>query len=135
MLGTRKFNFSVQTQYKVLVTVFTAYHSGNPQYLADLMKKHSPVRKLRSSHNPYWRNLNIPEKGLDPSLSVLQDHVSGTDFLLNSGRLVHWTHSRNIICSKILLHRKLTLINFSYLYCMNCTYPIACYERSIIAAY
>ena len=37
---------------KVLVTVFKAYHSGTPQYLADLIKKHNPVRKLRSSHNP-----------------------------------------------------------------------------------
>ena len=39
-------------QYKVLVTVFIAYHSSTPQYLADLIKKHSPVRKLRSSHIP-----------------------------------------------------------------------------------
>ena len=39
-------------QYKVLVTVFKSYHSGTPQYLADLIKKHSPVRKLRSSHSP-----------------------------------------------------------------------------------
>ena len=87
----------IRIQYKVLVTVFKAYHSGTPQYLADLIKKHSPVRKLRSSHNPnLLEEPNIPEKSLDPSLSVLQDHVSGTDFLLNSGRLVHWTHSRNI---------------------------------------
>ena len=42
----------IRIQYKVLVTVFKAYHSGTPQYLADLIKKHSPVRKLRSSHNP-----------------------------------------------------------------------------------
>ena len=34
------------------MTVFKAYHSGTPQYLADLLKKHSPVRKLRSSLNP-----------------------------------------------------------------------------------
>ena len=42
----------IRIQYKVLVTVFKAYHFGTPQYLADLIKKHSPVRKLRSSHNP-----------------------------------------------------------------------------------
>ena len=42
----------IRIQYKVLVTVFKAYHSGTPQYLTDLIKKHSPVRKLRSSHNP-----------------------------------------------------------------------------------
>ena len=42
----------IRIQYKVLVTVFKAYHSGTPQYLADLIKKHSPVRKLRSNHNP-----------------------------------------------------------------------------------
>ena len=42
----------IRIQYKMLVTVFKAYHSGTPQYLADLIKKHSPVRKLRSSHNP-----------------------------------------------------------------------------------
>ena len=42
----------IRIQYKVLVTVFEAYLSGTPQYLADLIKKHSPVRKLRSRHNP-----------------------------------------------------------------------------------
>ena len=55
------------------------------------------VRKLRSSHNPnLLEEPKYTEKSLNPSLSVLQDHVSGTDFLLNSGRLVHWTHSRNL---------------------------------------
>ena len=101
----------IRIQYKVLVTVFKAYHSGTPQYLADLIKKHSPVRKLRSSHNPNL--LEEPKytgENLDPSLSVLQDHVSGTDFLLNSGRLVHWTHSRNIlrhICFKNITTQKI----------------------------
>ena len=42
----------ISIQYTVLVTIIRAYHSGTPQYLADLIKKHSPVRKLRSSHNP-----------------------------------------------------------------------------------
>ena len=64
-------------QYKVLVTVFKVYHSGTPQYLADLIKKHSPVRKLRSSHNSnLLREPKHTEKSLDPSLSLLQDHVS-----------------------------------------------------------
>ena len=122
-------------QYKVLVTVFKAYHSGTPQYLADLIKKHSPVRKLRSSHN-----LNLLEelKYTGEKFGFKSFCVAGprfgTDFLLNSGRLVHWTHSRNTFVSKTL-HRKLTSINFSYLYYMNCTYPIACYEMSIIAAF
>ena len=101
----------IRIQYKVLVTVFKAYHSGTPQYLADLIKKHSPVRKLRSSHNPNL--LEEPKytgEKFDPSLSVLQDHVYGTDFLLNSGRLVHWTHSRNIlkhICFKNITTQKI----------------------------
>ena len=68
------------------------------------------VRKLRSSHNPnLLEKPKYTEKSLDPSLSVLQDHVSGTDFLLNSGRLVHWTHSRNIlrhICFKNITTQK-----------------------------
>ena len=88
----------IRIQYKVLVTVFKAYHSGTPQYLADLIKKHSPVKKLRCSYNlSLLEEPKYTGKSLDPSLSVLQDHVSGTDFLLNLGRLVHWTHSRNIL--------------------------------------
>ena len=37
----------------MIVTVFKAYGFGTPQYLADLIVKHSPVRNLRSSqvHN------------------------------------------------------------------------------------
>ena len=42
----------IRIQYKMPVTVFKAYHSDTPQYLADLINKHSPVRKLRSNHNP-----------------------------------------------------------------------------------
>ena len=62
----------IRFQYRVRVTVFKAHHSGTPQYLADLIKKHTPVRILRSSHNlNLLENLNIPEKSLDPSLSVL----------------------------------------------------------------
>ena len=47
----------IRIQCKVLVTVFNAYYFGTPQYLADMIRKHSPVRKLRSSHNP-----NLSEK-------------------------------------------------------------------------
>ena len=42
----------IRIQYNVLVTVFKAYHSCTLQYLVDQIKKHSPVRTLRSSHNP-----------------------------------------------------------------------------------
>ena len=42
----------IRIQHKALVIVFKAYHSATPQYLADLIKKHRPVRKLRFSHNP-----------------------------------------------------------------------------------
>ena len=52
----------IRIQYKVLVTVFKAHHSGTPQYLADLIKKRSPVRKLRSSHNPNL--LEEPKSGM-----------------------------------------------------------------------
>ena len=101
----------IRIQYKVLVTVFKAYHSGTPQYLADLIKKHSPVRKLRSSHNPNL--LEEPkytrEKFGSKSFCVAGPR-SGTDFLLKSGRLVHWTHSRNIlrhICFKNITTQKI----------------------------
>ena len=88
----------IRIQYKLLVTVFKAYHSGTPKYLADMIKKHSPVRKLRSSQNPnLLEEPKYTEKSLDRSLSVLRGYVFGTDFLLNSGGLVHWTHLRNIL--------------------------------------
>ena len=45
----------IRIQYNV--TAFKAYHSDTPQYLSDLIKKQSPVRELRSSHN-----LNLLEK-------------------------------------------------------------------------
>ena len=35
----------------MIVTVFKAYRSGTPQYLADLIVKHSPVRSLRSGQD------------------------------------------------------------------------------------
>ena len=43
---------SVTDMYKLKLLKFYYKLSGTPQYLADLIKKHSPVRKLRSSHNP-----------------------------------------------------------------------------------
>ena len=73
----------------------------------------------RTGYNRYPNLLEEPkyrgEKfGFKPS--VLQNHVSGTDFLLNSRRLVHWTHSRNIlrhICFKNITTQK---INSYYLF-------------------
>ena len=42
----------LRIQYKMIVTVFKAYRSGTPQYLADLnIVKHNPVRSLRSSQD------------------------------------------------------------------------------------
>ena len=41
----------LRIQYKMIVTVFKAYRSGTPQYLADITVKHSPVRSLRSSQD------------------------------------------------------------------------------------
>ena len=48
-------------------------------------------------------------------------------------------HSRNILrqlCfENITICRKLPLSNFHYIYCMNCTCRIACYEMCIIYFY
>ena len=41
----------LRIQYKMIVTVFKAYCSGTPQYLADFLVKHSPVRSLKSSQD------------------------------------------------------------------------------------
>ena len=41
----------LRIQYKMIVAVFKVYRSGTPQYLADLIVKHSPVRSLWSSQD------------------------------------------------------------------------------------
>ena len=107
--------------------------------MADLIKKHSPVRKLRSSHNP---NLLEEPKYTGEKFGSKSFCVAGQRFwnklpaeLREISSLDTFKKHLKTFVSKTLLHRKLTLINFSYLYCMNCTYPIACYEMSILAAY
>ncbi len=39
---------SLRIRYKILVIAFKAFHTGTPQYLADLLIRHTPARSLRS---------------------------------------------------------------------------------------
>ena len=112
----------LRIQYTMVVTVFKAYCSGTRQYLADLIVKHSPVRSLRSSRVIiYWRNQNILERDLEPSPSVLQDHVCGIDFRSISGQKHHWTHLKNTlrhICFENTIIHKIELYYY-YVFCMS----------------
>ena len=59
-------------QYKIIVAVFKDYCSGTPQYLANLIVKHSPFRSLMSSQDyNLLEEPHILERDLDPSPSVL----------------------------------------------------------------
>ena len=63
----------LRIQYEMIVNVFKAYRSGTPQYLADFIVKHSPVRSLRSSQDhSLFEEQNTLEKDLEPKPSVLQ---------------------------------------------------------------
>ena len=68
---------ALRIQYKMIVTVFKAYRPGTPQYLADFVVKHSPVRSLRSSqdHNLLVEPKYTGERFEAKSFSVAGPHL------------------------------------------------------------
>ena len=112
----------LRIQYRMIVTVFKAYRSGTPQYLADHIVKHSPVRSLRSSqdHNLLEEPKYTVERFGAKSFSVAGPHlwnglpadprsITSLDTFKNTLRHISF---ENAIIHKIELY-------YYYVYCMS----------------